>query len=400
METWDEAWSNPVFSLAERELRHEAVRDLMRRDGIDVVCCLPWTSRHDVSQGDSRYLTQLGENSDETTVAFSMDGVTAWHSRGGAWPSSSWVDDLRAAPRGTGGRTIVGWLGEQGLDEGTVAVAGLTGGVLSRCGAAEGEVNWESVQRIREAFPKLNIVSGTDLLGEARFRKSEEEIQFLRRGREIAAAVVDTVVANARAGVTEREVWGRMLRTYADLGGSFEPSFGWITGPVGQTYPRLPQPTFRRFQDGDVLVAEIEGRWAGYIVRVDRLFGIGRLPADVRAASRSCLAAFRRAVDAMRPGATVGEVLQAGASDVLGKRGRVELSISGCGTGDDGPVADASSPAELLAVELQENCVMTVVCDAVVDGRAHYGRWAETVVVRAKGAELLLDVDEPFYELA
>jgi Xaa-Pro aminopeptidase len=399
-ETWDEAWSNPVLSLAERDLRHERVRALMRQDGIDVICCLPWTSRHDASQGDSRYLTQLGENSDETSVAFSLDDLTAWHSRGGVWPSSSWVSDLRAAPRGTGGHTIVDWIAEKDLQRGKIAIAGLTGGMLSRCGALEGEVNWQSVRRIREAFPEADIVSATDLLGEARFQKSEEEIEFLRKSRQIASAVIGAVAAHARSGVTEREVWGRMLRTYAVVGGSFEPNFGWITGPAGDTSQRLQQPTFRRLQEGDLLITEVQGRWGGYGTRIDRLFGIGRLPADVRAASRTCLTAFHRTVEAMRPGVTVADVLQAGQGDVLGRRGNVVVSLTGCGTGDDGPVAGTGSSEEVLAVRLRENCVVTVSCDAVVDGRPNYGRWAETVVVRAKGAELLADLDQPFHELS
>ena len=79
----------------------------MARDGIDLIVCLPCTNSHDRGQADSRYLTQLGENSDETTVAFPIEGeVAAWHSRGGVWPSSNWFADVRSTLRGTGGATI------------------------------------------------------------------------------------------------------------------------------------------------------------------------------------------------------------------------------------------------------------------------------------------------------
>jgi Xaa-Pro dipeptidase len=102
-EQWTPEWSNAVFSLEERDNRWNKVRALMVRDGLDVIVCLPWTSNHDRSQADSRYLTQLGENTDETTVVFPVEGsVTAWHSRGGVWPSSNWFADVRAAARGTG----------------------------------------------------------------------------------------------------------------------------------------------------------------------------------------------------------------------------------------------------------------------------------------------------------
>jgi Xaa-Pro aminopeptidase len=393
---WDEAWSNPVFSIAERDRRHELVRSLMGRDGVDVLCCLPWTSRHDASQGDSRYLTQLGENSDETTVAFSVDDLTAWHSRGGAWPSSSWLSDLRAAPRGTGGRTIVQWLRERGLEQGTLAIAGLRGGVLNRWEAIEGEVNWHSVQLIREALPDLRIVSGTDLLGEARFVKSAEEIDALRRGREIAGAVLDTAVSTARTGVTERDVWAQMLYTYADLGGSFEPDTRWITGPAGALSAPLPQPTFRRFQSGDLFVADVQGRWAGYGARAERLVGIGGLPPGSVAATDRSVEAFGKVAAAARPGATVRDLLAAAAELETSGQWRVEVTVTGCGVGGDGPMVrsvDLGDPA--LDVRLVENAVLAVSCQAGPYGQPAQGRWGDTLVVGPEGGVPLVHSDGP-----
>ena len=83
-EKWDPGWSNAVFSIAERDLRWKKVRTLMARDGIDLIVCMPHTGSHDRAAADARYLTQLGENSDESIVAFPIEGdVRAWHSRPG-----------------------------------------------------------------------------------------------------------------------------------------------------------------------------------------------------------------------------------------------------------------------------------------------------------------------------
>jgi len=154
-EQWSQEWSNAVFSLEERDRRWKKVRDLMARDGIDVLVCLPCTNSHNRGQADPIYLTQLGENSDEVTVVFPMEHeVTAWLSRGGVWPSSNWLTDIRPAPRGTGGRTVVNRLKEMGFERGTVGIAGLTGGLLGHCREAEGETNWQSVELIKQAFPK------------------------------------------------------------------------------------------------------------------------------------------------------------------------------------------------------------------------------------------------------
>ncbi len=72
-EQWSQEWSNAVFSLEERDRRWKEVRDLMARDGIDVLVCLPCTNSHNRGQADPIYLTQLGENSDEVTVVIPME---------------------------------------------------------------------------------------------------------------------------------------------------------------------------------------------------------------------------------------------------------------------------------------------------------------------------------------
>ena len=108
---WTPEWSNTVFSLEERDSRWAKVRRLMTRDGIDLIICLPNTHNYDRAQADSRYLSQLGENGDETTLAFPVEGqVTAWLSRGGVWPGSNWIADIRPQVRGGGGATITSWL--------------------------------------------------------------------------------------------------------------------------------------------------------------------------------------------------------------------------------------------------------------------------------------------------
>jgi Xaa-Pro dipeptidase len=400
-EEWSPDWSNAVFSLEERDLRWKRVRELMARDVVDVIVCLPWTSNHDRGQADARYLTQLGENSDETTVVFPVEGeATAWHSRGGVWPSSNWLRDLRAAPRGTGGETVVGRLKEMRFERGTLGIAGLTGGHLSHCRINEGEVNWQSVELIEQAFPNARIVSATDLLGEARYQKSEEEIEFLRKGTEIADALLDTVVAHARPGVREREVWAHMMLTCGDLGASFEPMFGWISGPLGNTYHRIEQPTSRSFQEGDVLLIEFDGRWGGYISQTDQLFMMGKAPQDVHDAMALAFDSFNRVVEAMKPGVTIGELMEIGRITGMGGRGQARLGMHGRGTGDDGPLVIPNTHPDVLKLELKENCVMCVKPSVFVDGRPDYGRWGECVAVRAGGGERLGSHSQTVYELS
>jgi len=400
-DVWSPEWSNAVFSIEERDRRWKKVRDLMAREAVDLIVCLPGSHSHDRGAADPRYLTQLGENSDETTVAFGIDGeVTGWHSRGGVWPSSNWFSDIRATPRGTGGKAIVGWIKEHPrYATGTIAIAGMTSSFYAHVRADEGEVNWQSVEIIKGAFPKAQVISATPVLGEARYQKSEEEIDFIRKGTEIAETTMQAVIDHAREGVAEREVFARMCYANAAAGGSFQPMFGWISGPFGNTYHRLEQPSFRKFQRGDALHIEIEGRWGGYIAQIDQCFSIGPAQQDYKDGIKLAWEAFDRVVDKMKPGVTVGELLDAANLTGMNGRGSSSLTMHGRGTGDDGPGTFLARTPELLNGAIEENCVMIVKPSMRIEGSESYYGWGDSVVVRKNGAERLGTRPKKLYEL-
>lgn len=390
---WTPEWSNAVFTLAERDGRWAKVRRLMARDGVDVIFCLPCTNSHDRGQADARYLTQLGENSDETTVAFPIEGkVTAWHSRGGVWPSSNWFADIRPAQRGTGGATATVWLKENPqYQAGKIAIAGLDSTIISHIRSAEGEVNWQSVDILKRNFPSARIVSATPILGEARWRKSDEEIDFLRKGTVVAEATLEAVNRHARPGVSERNVFAHIMYANADAGGSFTPMIGWSTGPDGRAYHRLEQPSFRSFKTGDALLLEIEGRWGGYVAQIDQTWGIGTAKPELHDAIKLVFEAFDRVMAKLKPGVTVRELIDAAAFTGLNGRARTALGGHGRGTGDDGPLLVAGRPEgkEVLDLVIDEGTSFAIKPSVTVDGIGDYARWGDTVVVTHSGAERL-----------
>ncbi len=386
IETWSPDWSNAVFSTAERDRRWARVRELMDRDGLDAIVCLPCSNSHNRGGADALYLTQLGENSDETAVYFPIEGEpTAWLSRGGVWPSSNWFTDIRAASRGTGGQAIVDRLKEAGFTDGKIAIAGLTGGVLAHCREAEGEANWQSVESVRKAFPEAGVVSGTDLLGEARYVKGDEEVGFLRKGTQLAEKVLDTVKQHARIGVRERHVFAQMMYTSAREGGSFTPMFGWISGPAGNPYHRVEQPSFRSFEAGDVLAVEFDGRWGGYIAQIDQTFTFGPAGRDTMDSMELTLEAFQRVLERMKPGVTAGELMDAARVTGLNGRAVVNLGMHGRGTGDDGPLITPNVTPEAKRAEMLEGAVMCVKPGATLDGKPYGANFGETVVVTREG---------------
>jgi Xaa-Pro dipeptidase len=390
---WNAEWSNAVFSLDERDRRWRNIRKLMVRDGVDLIVCMPCTNSHDRGAADARYITQLGENSDESTVAFPIEGnVTAWHSRGGVWPSSNWFDDIRATPRGTGGATLSEWINQNPrFRNATIAIAGLTSNKHAHVRSDEGEVNWQSVEILKRNFPGAQFVSATPILGEARWRKSAEEVEFLRRSTKIAEVTEQAVDRHARVGVAERHVFAHMMFANADAGGSFSPMFGWCSGPNGHSYHRLEQPSFRKFASGDVLILEIEGRWGGYIAQIDQTWGVGTATSDLEDATKMAIESFNRVLAKLKPGVLVRDLIDAATFRGMGGRARTGLGAHGRGTGDDGPllVAGRAEAGEILDMVIEEGCCFAIKPSATFDGAGDFARWGDSVVVTKTGCERL-----------
>ncbi|HKT18585.1 MAG TPA: M24 family metallopeptidase [Stellaceae bacterium] len=390
---WSPEWANAVFPLEERELRWKKVRGLMARDGIDLIICLPNTHNYDRAQADSRYLTQLGENGDETTVAFPVEGkVTAWLSRGGAWPGSNWVGDIRPQVRGGGGTTITSWLNENPpYQKATIAIAGLTASPLSHMRSAEGEVMWGSVELLKKNFPAARFVSATPILGEARYRKSAAEIDYIRRGTRIAEIELEALRRHAREGASERQLFAEMIYANASAGGSFPPQIGWCSGPQGRVYHRIAQPSFRKLARGDAMLLEIEGRWGGYIAQIDQTLVIAEPTPEMIEGMKLTIEAFERVRAKMAPGARIADLIAA--ASLKSRDGRIEtgLGFHGRGTGNDGPllVAFRPEPQQVLDIVIEEDCAFIIKPSARVDGVEDYSRWGDSVVVTARGAERL-----------
>jgi Xaa-Pro dipeptidase len=394
---WSPDWSNPVFSIAERDRRWPRVRSLMQSEKVDLIVCMSNTNAHGRGIANHRYLTQLGDNSEDLTVAFPLEGgVTAWHSRGGVWPSSNWFEDIRAWPRGESGSCLIAWMQERGgFNKARIAIAGLTSTDLIHVRSREGEVNHASVEMLKAAFPRADFVSASSILGQARYVKSDEEIAFLRKATWVAEETLATVLETARIGVPELHVFGRMMLANAEAGGTFTPMFGWVSGPREAPYHRVEQPTTRSFQAGDMLSLEVDGRWSGYIAQIDQTLTLGKAHPETVDAHKRSVEAFERVMAILKPGVTVRELIAAGLQKTPDSTVWTGLGGHGRGTGDDGPllVAGRRYPESFLDRVIEAGCSFAIKPythdGGREDGARELARWGDTVAVTATGAERL-----------
>ncbi len=378
----------PRFSLAERDRRWRLVRQIMAEEGLDVIITAVNTGHWDHFQANTRYLTGVGGNCGEASAVFPLKGeVTAIAM---AIPPihywlgfQDWVTDVRNCNRYFG-RGIVERLRELNVDKGRIGIAGLYN--ISR--APEGVMPYGTMRAIEEAFPHATFVDATDLLERARYVKSREEIDALAKAVELAEKAVDAMAQTARPGVRECEVYAAMIHAMVKEGGELPTMLQWSAGP--EPHGNNIMPTLRPLQRGDIVMNEIEARWAGYVGQGVQPMFLGQVDRVWHDIFRTCQEILQATYEIFRPGLTIGELNQFVVD--WGKKHTsfmVRPLFHGRGLGDDAPVSARATTDAHARWKLEENVVFILKPTvATPDGRKRL-YWGDCVVCTAQGARRL-----------
>jgi Xaa-Pro aminopeptidase len=392
-----ELFPYPRFSLAERDRRWQAVRELMARQGLDAIV-VPQNTGHSTDyQANSRYLTHVGGGGDSDIAAvFPLEAeVTAIAtSAAPRWPTvQDWTMDVREARRNYG-RVIVERLKELKVDRGRIGITGL--GEVEGTRTPEGTILHGTWKQIREAFPNAELIDATAILTEVRYVKSQEELDALTRSMEIIELALEAEIEAARPGVKDWEVWAATQYALMRHGSEMPVHYNWVSGKN----PRrtLTRPSMRILERGDLIINETEASWIGY-----RSQGVQPVFVEVADPVHSELIKVQREVfngvlAKLQPGTTLGELaeltkrLGASAAPKSGPAAgaTADLNMHGRGAGDDGPIitAHAHSPKE-LGVTLRENMVFIYKPSAITADNQYITTWGDTIVVTRNGGRRL-----------
>jgi Xaa-Pro aminopeptidase len=233
----------PMMSLAERARRWNAVRERMAEEGLD--CLLAHAGGGSLS---ALYLTQIDMDGlavfpaeGEPTFLLPTDRWLHWAQR-----SQQWVRDVRAVrdPAATAGQL---------LDEAGARRVG----VVDAKGMAAG-----AHQALMNAVSDYETTDASSLVYGFRLIKSDEEIAMMQRAAEIADTAIDTLLATARVGVSEHEVYAEMYRQL--LAGGCEPTSGLSTEASARPFHPVRRPSMHELREGDAVIAHINPRYSGY----------------------------------------------------------------------------------------------------------------------------------------
>lgn len=379
----------PRLSITERDTRWARVRKLMDRDGLDAIVALHNSSNWDYGNANSRYLSSIGGNTAQVSVVFPRDGavtaVTGPVPTPAYWREfQRWVDDIRPSffhpvP------VVIDRLRELGLERSRIGIAGLAG--VARL--PNGLVSVGDYRALEEGLPGVDFVNATAQLYEARFVKSAEEIALLERSVSLVEAALDVLEREARPGVPERIVYGRMVAALLEQGSEPSSLLLWTAGnPLPPAVGSLASG--RPLGADDVISVEVDAKWAGYLGHGAMTTWVGEPDATVREMAEVQLEATRRCWNALRPGATLGDVVGVCAEVAAGTPFECEPIVHSRGLGMDAPVLVFRARDERTRDwVIAENAVFIVKPQVKTADGARRVMWGDTVVVTATGARRL-----------
>lgn len=388
----------PLFSLQERDARWARVREMMAREGFDVIVA-PNNSGHSLDfQADSRYLSHVGGGGDtDIACVFPLEGEVTVAAHGNAeerWlTTQDWVTDIRPINRRYGD-AIVERIKELGLERGRIAVSGYGPGNRT----PEGTAGYLQMKMLLDAFPEATFVDCTGQMQAVRAIKSDEETAFLTRSIELVEHGINALVNSAQPGARDYEVWAEVVYAMTKRGSELPTHINWISGPPDTLGGNITRPSHRVVESGDRFSHEIEASWQGYRSQAVQPVFVGTCAQVYKDLMKVQKEVFNGVMEALRPGVTVAELLEAtdkamqkaAPSSGLLTGCTAQLAMHGRGQGDDRPLI--TRPENIKrdrGLQLDERNVFILKPTVRSADRKHSMTWGDTVTIGPSGGRRL-----------
>jgi Xaa-Pro aminopeptidase len=185
---------------------------------------------------------------------------------------------------------------------------------------------------LEKAAPEVATTDAGPLMASLRMAKDDTEIEAMREAVRIAERGFEATLPAMRVGAREREIAAeltlQMLRAGSDSELPFAPIVA--SGPNSALPHAIPGD--RALQAGDLVIIDWGASHRGYFSDLTRTLAIGTLSEELRAVYAAVRRANQAGREAVRPGASAGEV-DAAARTVIKQAGYGERFIHRTGHG-------------------------------------------------------------------
>jgi Xaa-Pro aminopeptidase len=249
-------------------------------------------------------------------------------------------------------------------------------------------------KRLSQVRPAgVTLKDSPSVVEKLRMVKDGDELQRIRASVALGAKLFDRALEVLRPGVKEVEVAAEMEYA-ARRGGAEEMSFPTIIASGARSALPHGRASGQAIAPGGFVVCDFGVILSGYCSDQTRTVWVGTVPEDARQAYEAVREAQHAAIDAVRPGVTVGEV-DATARKVLRKAGLGRYFTHSTGHGVGLEIHETPRVADGQREILQPGMVITI-----EPGVYFPGKWGvrieDMVAVTAGGCEVMTPTSKDF----
>jgi Xaa-Pro aminopeptidase len=308
----------PTYTTAERDRRWALARELMDAEGVEALVVYgehessgPAPFAPDVYFTNERpgAIVVFPRDADPISLVWSPMHV-ADHIEGRRRGAAGWIEprNMRVAKHAMG---VVEVLKEHGLERAAIGVIGLEPYPPFHFNPIMPHGLWASVL---EQLPQATFKPVWLSLLLRTLCQSEEELAVLKHSAGIGEAMAQAMLDATRPGVSEADVYAAGMAEGFRRGAAAPgmliqsgPGFACWGPPTWSYRPETP----RVIEDGDVILAEVFCTYGMRESQHQVAIAVGEVDARVEQAAKVARASYDAGIEALRPGNTFGQVVEA-----------------------------------------------------------------------------------------
>lgn len=268
-------------------------------------------------------------------------------------------------------------------------------GILQEAGLEHGAIGFENAslpydvyEGLRRGLPGATLKPASALLSRLRAIKSVEELARIRKAMDATQAGARAIMRNIRPGITEKELAALAKQACLDAGGEYVDFL--IVGAAENGAIVHGTPTDYALKEGDIVRFDLGAVYGSYPGDFARTYVVGPTARGRDAMHYAAVrAAVEAGVEAVKPGATAGDVY-----DAMLRAGQAidpELHREHAGHGVGLEIHEEPMIYRGSKFVLEPGMVVMIECGRYILGQGGY-QLEDLVLVTPEGHELMTDV--------
>ena len=267
---------------------------------------------------------------------------------------------------------------------------------VRRLGFEDGVLTVRTFRSLERALEGVELVPVGDEVDRERWVKDAEELEMIQAAQDATDRAFEDILDTLAVGVSERQV-AQDLEHAMRRAGADGLSFETIVAFGENAAEPHHEPNHRTLEDGDIVKMDFGALWAGYHADMTRTVAFGAIGSELRKIYGVVHEAQQAGLDAVRAGATGGEV-DAASRRVVEAAGYGEAFSHGLGHGVGLEVHEGPGLRRDGTDELPEGSVVTVEPGVYVPGLGGV-RIEDMVVVGSDGGRAMPTSTKDLIEL-